>query len=216
MEGYTALLLTALTIGVVHTIAGPDHYLPFVALSKSRNWSMVKTINIVILSGLAHVFSSVVIGFIGIGAGIGLSKIELFEGLRGNVAAWLLFSFGVAYTTWAIFRLIRRKGHVHRHLDEKNDKKQLTVWIIFLIFLFGPCEPLIPILMYPAAEHTYAAVGIIALVFAIATIGTMLISVLVLLKGITLVKLSSLEKYQHVIAGFAIMLCGAGILFLGL
>ncbi len=216
MEGYTALLLTALTIGVVHTIAGPDHYLPFVALSKSRNWSMVKTINIVILSGLAHVFSSVVIGFIGIGAGIGLSKIELFEGLRGNVAAWLLFSFGVAYTTWAIFRLIRRKGHVHRHLDEKNDKKQLTVWIIFLIFLFGPCEPLIPILMYPAAEHHYAAVGIIALVFAIATIGTMLISVLVLLKGITLVKLSSLEKYQHVIAGFAIMLCGAGILFLGL
>lgn len=216
MEGYTALLLTALTIGVVHTIAGPDHYLPFVALSKSRDWSMVKTINIVILSGLAHVFSSVVIGFIGIGAGIGLSKIELFEGLRGNVAAWLLFSFGVAYTTWAIFRLIRRKGHVHRHLDEKNDKKQLTVWIIFLIFLFGPCEPLIPILMYPAAEHHYAAVGIIALVFAIATIGTMLISVLVLLKGITLVKLSSLEKYQHVIAGFAIMLCGAGILFLGL
>ncbi len=216
MEGYTAILLTALTIGVVHTIAGPDHYLPFVALSKSRNWSMVKTINIVILSGLAHVFSSVVIGFIGIAAGIGLSKIELFEGLRGNVAAWLLFSFGVAYTTWAIFRLIRRKGHVHRHLDEKNDKKQLTVWIIFLIFLFGPCEPLIPILMYPAAEHHYAAIGIIALVFAIATIGTMLISVLILLKGITLVKLSSLEKYQHVIAGFAIMLCGAGILFLGL
>jgi len=216
MEGYTALLLTALTIGVVHTIAGPDHYLPFVALSKSRNWSMVRTINIVILSGLAHVLSSVVIGFIGIGAGIGLSKIELFEGLRGNVAAWLLFSFGVAYTAWALFRLIRRKGHVHKHLDKNNDKKQLTIWIIFLIFLFGPCEPLIPILMYPAAEHNYAAVGIIALVFAIATIGTMLISVLVLLKGITFVKLSSLEKYQHIIAGFAIMLCGAGILFLGL
>ncbi|MBN1388583.1 MAG: sulfite exporter TauE/SafE family protein [Bacteroidales bacterium] len=216
MEGYTALLVTALTIGVVHTIAGPDHYLPFVALSKSRNWSMVKTINIVIISGLAHVLSSVVIGFIGIGAGIGLSKIELFEGLRGNIAAWLLFSFGVAYTAWAAFRLIRRKGHVHKHLDERNDKKQLTVWIIFLIFLFGPCEPLIPILMYPAADHNYAAVGVIALVFAVATIGTMLISVLILLKGIKLVKLSSLEKYQHVIAGSAIMLCGAGILFLGL
>lgn len=216
MENNTALLLTALTIGVVHTIAGPDHYLPFVALSKSRNWSMVKTVNIVIISGLAHVLSSVVIGFIGIGAGIGLSKLELFEGLRGNIAAWLLFSFGVAYTAWAVFRLIRRKGHVHKHLEDNNGRKQLTIWIIFLIFLFGPCEPLIPILMYPAADHNYAAVGIVALIFAIATIGTMLISVLLLLKGFTIFKLSSLEKYQHVIAGLAIMLCGAGILFLGL
>jgi nickel/cobalt exporter len=204
------------TIGFIHTIAGPDHYLPFVALSKSRNWSMVKTLNIVIIGGLAHVLSSVVIGFIGIGAGIGLSKLELFEGFRGNIAAWLLFSFGVAYTAWALFRLIRRKGNVHSHLEDKNDRRQLTIWIIILIFLFGPCEPLIPILMYPAAEHNYAAVGIVALVFAIATIGTMLISVTVLLKGFTLVKMSSLHKYQHVIAGLAIMLCGAGILFLGL
>jgi len=216
MEGYTALLLTALTIGVVHTIAGPDHYLPFVALSKSRGWSTVRTVNIVIISGLAHVLSSVIIGFIGIGAGLGLSKLELFEGFRGNLAAWLLFSFGVAYTAWAVFRLIRRKSHMHNHLGDKNDKRQLTVWIIFLIFLFGPCEPLIPIVMYPAAEHNYAAVGLVALVFAVATIGTMLISVLVLLKGFTLVKMKSLEKYQHIIAGFAIMLCGAGILFLGL
>ena len=216
MEGYTALLLTALTIGVVHTIAGPDHYLPFVALSKSRGWSTVRTVNIVIISGLAHVLSSVIIGFIGIGAGLGLSKLELFEGFRGNLAAWLLFSFGVAYTAWAVFRLIRRKSHIHNHLGDKNSKRQLTVWIIFLIFLFGPCEPLIPIVMYPAAEHNYAAVGLVALVFAVATIGTMLISVLVLLKGFTLVKMKSLEKYQHVIAGFAIMLCGAGILFLGL
>lgn len=216
MESYTTLLLTAVAIGVVHTIAGPDHYIPFVALSKSRNWSRVKTINIVIISGIAHVFSSVVIGFIGIGAGIGLSKLELFEGLRGNIAAWLLFSFGVAYTAWAIFRMIRKKGHVHNHFEDKDGKKQLTVWIIFLIFLFGPCEPLIPILMYPAAEHNYTAVGLIAVVFAIATIGTMLISVLVLLKGFTLFRLSSIEKYQHLLAGVAIILCGAGILFLGL
>ncbi len=216
MEGYTALLLTAVTIGVIHTIAGPDHYLPFVALSKSRNWSITKTINIVIISGLAHVFSSVIIGFIGIGAGVAISRLELFEGFRGNLAAWLLFSFGVAYTAWAVFRLIRKKGHMHKHFEDKDGKKQLTVWIIFLIFLFGPCEPLIPILMYPAAEHNYAAVGAISVVFAIATISTMIVSVLVLLKGISIFKVKTLEKYQHILAGLAIILCGAGILFLGL
>lgn len=177
---------------------------------------MVKTINIVILSGLGHVLSSIIVGFIGIAAGIGLSKLELFEGFRGNLAAWLFFSFGLAYTVWAVFKLIKKKGHIHKHLSDEKDGKKLTIWIIFLIFVFGPCEPLIPVLMFPAAQHNYAAVGLIAAVFAIATISTMVISVLLLLKGFSFIKVSSLEKYQHVFAGVAIMLCGAGILFLGL
>jgi sulfite exporter TauE/SafE len=215
MESYSTLLLTAVTIGVIHTLAGPDHYLPFVVLSKSKNWGITKTINIVVLCGLGHVLSSIIVGFIGIAAGVGLSKLELFEGLRGNIAAWLLFSFGIAYTTWAVFRLIRKKTHSNTNPDPGNDRRKLTIWIVFIIFVFGPCEPLIPVLMYPAAQHNYVAIGFIALVFALATISTMIISVLVLLKGFTIVKLSALEKYQHVLTGSAIMLCGAGILCLG-
>ena len=33
------LILTAVSIGFVHTLVGPDHYLPFVAMSAARNWS---------------------------------------------------------------------------------------------------------------------------------------------------------------------------------
>jgi len=216
MESYLALIITAVSIGIIHTLAGPDHYLPFVVLSKARKWSNIRTINIVILSGLGHIMSSIVIGFIGIAAGISLTRIEFLEGFRGNIAAWLLFSFGVAYTAWALFRLLRKKVHGHKHFKPGDEKKQLTFWILFTIFVFGPCEPLIPILMYPAARHNYGAVGLISLVFAIATISTMLISVFVLLKGFSLVKIGSLEKYKHIIAGSAIILCGAGILFMGL
>ncbi len=37
METNLSLLAgTALTIGTLHTLAGPDHYLPFVAMSKTR------------------------------------------------------------------------------------------------------------------------------------------------------------------------------------
>jgi nickel/cobalt exporter len=115
---------------------------------------------------------------------------------------------------WGIFRLINRKNHHHHPAADAN--KKMTFWILFTIFVFGPCEPLIPILMYPAAEHNYGAAAIISLLFALITIGTMVIIVLLLLKGISFVKLSALEKYQHVIAGVAIALCGAAILFLGL
>ncbi|MBN1414721.1 MAG: sulfite exporter TauE/SafE family protein [Bacteroidales bacterium] len=211
---FSFLAGTALTIGFLHTVAGPDHYLPFVAMAKTRNWSVARTINIVILCGLGHVLSSIVIGFIGIAAGIAISGIEHVEGFRGNLAAWLLFIFGLAYMGWGIIRLLNRKNHHHHPAADAN--KKMTFWILFAIFVFGPCEPLIPILMYPAAEHNYGAVAIISSLFALITIATMVIMVLLLLKGISFVKLSALEKYQHVIAGVAIALCGAAILFLGL
>ena len=38
----SALWLTALATAVIHTIAGPDHYLPFIAIAKSRNYSLKK------------------------------------------------------------------------------------------------------------------------------------------------------------------------------
>jgi len=203
---------TALLLGTLHTLAGPDHYLPFVAMARTRNWSTVKTINIVALCGLGHVLSSIVIGFIGIAAGIAVSGIEKVEGARGNVAAWLLLLFGAGYMIWGLYRLWKK----HEHIHAVSDKKRMTFWILFTIFIFGPCEPLIPILMYPAAQHNYGAVVYISLLFAITTIATMITVVLLMLKGISLVQFNKFEKYQHVMAGAAITLCGVAIVFLGL
>lgn len=205
---------TALTIGTLHTLAGPDHYLPFVALSKSRNWSLIKTIYITAICGLGHVLSSIVIGFIGIGAGFALSGIEDIESKRGNIAAWLLLIFGIAYMIWGLYRLWKHQGHHHEHAV--NEKKKVTFWILFTIFVFGPCEPLIPILMYPAAQQNYGAVAYISFLFALTTIATMITIVVLMVKGISLVKFNTIEKYQHVLAGGAIALCGMGIVFLGL
>jgi sulfite exporter TauE/SafE len=168
----------------------------------------------VVLCGIAHVFSSIIIGFIGIGAGIALAGIEKAESARGNVAAWLLLLFGIGYMAWGLYHLWKKHPHDHDHMI--SDKKRMTFWILFTIFIFGPCEPLIPLLMYPAAQHNYGAVAYISLLFAFTTIATMVTIVLLMLRGISLVKFNIIEKYQHVIAGAAISLCGAGIVFLGL
>ena len=40
----TALLTAAILTGVLHTAAGPDQYLPFIAISKSRGYGYLKTI----------------------------------------------------------------------------------------------------------------------------------------------------------------------------
>lgn len=40
----SAIWLAALITAVVHTIIGPDHYLPFVAIAKSRGYGLKKNI----------------------------------------------------------------------------------------------------------------------------------------------------------------------------
>jgi hypothetical protein len=70
--------------------------------------------------------------------------------------------------------------------------------------------------MYPAAQHNYGTVILISLLFALTTIITMIIIVLLMIRGVSLVKFNKLEKFQHLMAGGTIALCGAGILFLNL
>ena len=56
------LLITALSLGFIHTVLGPDHYLPFVAMAGARKWPKLKTFFVTFLCGLGHIFSSVAIG----------------------------------------------------------------------------------------------------------------------------------------------------------
>lgn len=222
---------TAATIGLVHTIIGPDHYLPFVALSRARRWSLFKTLFITVLCGIGHVGSSVVLGAVGIAAGIALRRLELFESARGDIAAWLLTSFGVVYMVWGIVRAARNRSHTHPHghadgrehdhphahdVDHAHPHEEgrasVTPWILFTIFVFGPCEPLIPLLMYPAAAASVSATALVASVFALATIGTMTAIVAVLTASARLVPGRGLERYSHALAGGAILACGVAIL----
>ena len=91
------LMGTAASLGFLHTILGPDHYLPFIMLARARRWSITKTSLITFLCGLGHVGSSIIIGIMGLLLGFALSRIEALESLRGDFAAWLLIGFGFIY-----------------------------------------------------------------------------------------------------------------------
>lgn len=231
------LLLTTLSIAFFHTLTGPDHYLPFVVISKARKWTLRKTMWFTALCGLGHVGSSVILGIAGIALGIAVSNIELWEGQRGSIVSLLILAFGFVYMIWGIFRAVKKQasqtpvhvhgdGHVHEHEHthhdehvhphDRKDRINITPWILFTIFIFGPCEPLIPLVMYPAANHNTMLLIIVTLLFALVTIGTMLILVLLAMKGFSFVPLKKIESYGHAIAGFTILLCGVGMVFFGL
>jgi nickel/cobalt exporter len=231
-DNLTALTITAASLAFVHTILGPDHYLPFIVMSRARKWTIYKTSWVTLLSGFGHVISSILLGTIGIGVGIALNKLEFMESVRGDLAAWLFVVFGLVYMAWGFYRAIKNKPHkhihhhgngtmhVHKHShQEEHDhthKNNITPWILFTIFFLGPCEPLIPLLMYPAAKSSSWGVAQVSIVFGLVTMLTMLGLVLLASYGLKFVRLGKMERFAHAIAGATILLSGIAILFLGL
>lgn len=230
------LVVTAASMGLVHTLLGPDHYLPFIMMARARKWSPAKTAWITLLCGIGHVGSSVALGMVGIALGIAVTRLKAVESFRGGIAAWLLIAFGLVYFVWGLRRALRNKPHEHRHLHRDTNAhihthahteehlhvhreegaKNVTPWILFTIFVFGPCEHLLPVLMYPAAKSSFFGLVLVTSVFGVVTIATMLSIVLISSLGMNLLPTGKLERYAHALAGGMILLCGVGVQFLGL
>ncbi len=231
----TILSVTAVSLGFIHTILGPDHYLPFIVLSEAKKWTVKKTMWITFLCGLGHVLSSVILGLIGIIVGISVNRLVAVESFRGSIAGWLFIAFGLVYIIISARNLYKKRKHTHSHYHfggdkhshehthfeahahlHENDVVKTTPWILFLIFVFGPCEPLIPILMYPAAQNNVAGSVFVSVLFSIITIATMMSVVLAFKLGFSKINLKPVEKYSNLIAGGMIFFSGIAIQFLGL
>jgi len=230
------LIGTAATLGFVHTLIGPDHYLPFIVMSRARRWTFSKTLLISFLCGLGHILSSVILGIAGIALGVAVSRLEGIESTRGSLAAWLLIGFGLAYFVWGLRRALKNRPHAHAHLHsagdehahdhthtqdhvhvhDRREKPNITPWILFTIFVFGPCEPLIPLVMYPASKHNTLGVVLVTVAFGVATVGTMLLLISLSSWGLSFLSLGRLERYSHALAGAMIFLSGLSVQLLGL
>jgi sulfite exporter TauE/SafE len=232
MNEAQVLLLTAASIAFLHTILGPDHYLVFTAMGKARSWGLARTLRITFYCGLGHIFGSVVIGMVGIVAGVQLASLVGIEVLRGNLAGWALLAFGLVYLAWGLKRAGRSYQHSHLHIHddvvhdhvhdhhkdhahvhEAGAKNSITPWAIFIIFVLGPCEALIPLFMYPAAQQSAGLVVMVALVFGAVTLITMLACVAATTIGLEKLRLPATGRYAQAVAGGLVTCCGIAMTF---
>ena len=226
----TVLLGSAIGVAFVHTLIGIDHSLPFVVLGKANGWSLRKTLALTTVCGVGHVLSSVVLGLLGIGLGTAVANLEAIEASRGSLAAWTLIVFGLVYAGWAFARHRRNTRHahqhgglVHTHADggtqhghtTHRTTTALTAWSLFIVFVLGPCEPLIALLMIPAAGMGTGTVILVTAAFGTVTIATMLGLVTLAYYGLRLNRMHWIERHAHIMAGLAIAASGVVIQVLG-
>jgi nickel/cobalt transporter (NicO) family protein len=226
------LLLTAAGLGFLHTLIGPDHYLPFIAMARIRNWSRQKLTLITAACGLAHVLSSALLGLMGVALGLSVAALETTQATRGQIAAWLLMGFGLAYFVWGLRRIYKARRHAHPHLHTDglmhihshdhfvehahihydSGAESISGWVLFTIFVFGPCEALIPLVMYSAAKTDWIATCFIIAAFGASTISTMLTTVLTGHAGVQLLSSRTLAPWAPALGGVVIFICGLAVI----
>ena len=217
-ETTTLLLGATASLAIVHTLLGVDHSLPFVALGRARGWTLARTLLVTAVCGSGHVASSVAIGVLGVALGIATDALLWLESARGELAAALLIGFGLAYAAWAVWSRLRGRSvsHLHAGMGGRADASRVTPWALFIVFVLGPCEPLIPLMVVPGIAGDWLTVAGVVGVFGLLTVAVMLLTVAAAYSGVGLLAGSRLTRHADVAAGLVVAASGAAVLWLGL
>jgi nickel/cobalt transporter (NicO) family protein len=219
-----ALMLTAATVGALHSLA-PDHWLPFAALARARGWTPGRTARLAFLCAVGHVTVSAIFGILAVV--VGREAVEAFGTTVASAAPLLLIGFGVAYLTWALWRISRRKllheadhligtahdhGHGHHH---HHPGRAATEWSLFALFCADPCVALIPMIIAASAKG-WGSVGAVIVVYELATIAAIVILVRLAHAGARHLHFGWVDRYGDAVAGALIISVGTLVTVLGI
>jgi nickel/cobalt exporter len=225
-EATIALMITAATVGSLHSLA-PDHWVPFAALARARNWTLARTSRLAFFCGFGHVTVSALLA---IGAVLaGRSAIESFGATLQSTAPMLLIAFGLVYMTWGLWRTLGRRlvhdadhlegiphdhghGHVHHH---HHGGSGATEWSLFLLFCADPCIALIPMIV-AASTQGWNSILMVVLVYEVATILSMIVLVATASAGARHVRFAWVDRYGDALAGALIVVLGAVVIVVGI
>lgn len=111
------------------------------------------------------------------------------------------------------------QGHTHDHHQHGKPKANLrnkkAGWGLVIILGLTPCIALLP-LTFAAVKYGTMAILLVNVMFAVATIGTILLFTWLGLKGLSWIKLEFFDEYGDIITGVIIGLVGAATKVFGL
>jgi len=225
-EAGLALITTTVITAIVHTLI-PDHWLPFVLVSRAEGWTRRRTIALTSASGILHVTLSLALGLVILAAGRGAERAvsglaETLEKLSG----WMLLGFGLCYMTWFLLRGGHAHTfgiHPHHHPEDPEPSvkgrlgmrlKDLSGYTLTFVVGFNPCILLIPLVL-GAAQLSPLTLMAVSAAFAVSTIASMVIVTLAGLRGTSRLTSPFLTRYGEALSGGLIAATGAAMLLLG-
>jgi putative Mn2+ efflux pump MntP len=186
----------------------PNHWLPLVAVARAEGWKQREVTSVTFLAALAHVTGTVILGMV-LGF-IGKELQEEYGKIIYLVSAVLLIVFGLIYFTVNL---------PHHHHSEQKDvaafKRSKRKWIfIFIVMMFlSPCLE-VESLFLSAGVYGMGTVTLMAFIYAIVSIGGILLLVNLGFKGVNLLPAQFIEHNEKRISGAVLILVGIISFFL--
>lgn len=195
-----SIIIGSLLISILHAVI-PNHWLPVLAIGKKEGWSLGETSRITFVAGMAHVFSTIIIGLL-----LGLIGSELTEHIKDFtriIAPSLLILLGLYFVR-------QHYTHHHFHLQkepiQKKTKKSIILSLVIAMFL-SPCMEIEAYFLLAGAKGWYMLAAIAAM-YASITIAGMLIWVRIVYKGLLKLNWHKWEHNAGIITGLVLIVTG--------
>jgi nickel/cobalt transporter (NicO) family protein len=208
MANLFAYVIGAALVGILH-MSAPDHWLTLCVLARNKKWAPKKLFGISFMTAIGHVALSVGMGLVVVIIGLAFSHLISYY-LDTGIG---LVMVGVGLVV-GIIPLVRKSGHHHDHDHEEKKFGKLTSKVGYFAILGAALSPdpsIIPIYLSAISAGFYFALEL-SVVFAIASIGTLLLFVQLGTVGLAKSLAKIPEKYNDSMVGFVIMIIGIYVL----
>lgn len=201
-------------LSIIHVLI-PNHWMPLIAISKTENWTLNRTLWATAITGFAHTLSTIIVGII---VGIIGYKLSMAYQLISTLASPLILAIlGIMY----IVLDFRSNKHHHEHKPfvipsedaEKSKWKAILTSLSVAMFL-TPCLE-IEAYYFQAGSLGWLGIFMVSAVYLILTIAVMLFLVYLGLKGTRLFKSQMLEHHDKLLTGIVLIALGLIAYFVG-
>jgi nickel/cobalt exporter len=210
MPSLLPYVIGAAVVGILH-MSAPDHWVTVCMLGKSAKWTRTRLFGISLATAIGHVVLSVALG-LGVVA-VGLAFSHLISFYLDTGIAIIMITVGLFV---GIRSLVRKNEH-HKHDHDEDNKKnndKLNRGIGYFAVLGAALSPdlsITPIYLSAIKAGFYFAIEL-SVVFAAASILTLLLLVQLGTVGLAKTFEKIPEKYNDSMVGFVIAAIGIYIL----
>lgn len=203
-------VIGAAVVGILH-MSAPDHWVTICMLGRSAKWTRTKLFGTSLAAAIGHVVLSVALGLGVVAVGLVFSHLISFYLDTGIAIIMIIVGLIIA-----IRSLVRKNEHHHAHDDNKNNEK-LNRGVGYFAVLGAALSPdlsITPIYLSAIKAGFYFAIEL-SVVFAAASILTLLLLVQLGTVGLAKTFERIPEKYNDSMVGFVIAAIGVYILVAG-
>ena len=201
-QNLTPFVFTIATVSLLHALL-PTHWLPFVLVGKTEQWTRKKILSLVLLAGGGHVAMTAILGLVV--ALLGKGILHLIEPGAPFMAASILIAVGGVYLILGIKDKKRNEtGHHHNHHKVREGAAALS---LFLMLTCSPCEAVVPV-FFAASGLGWSSLMILALIMLVCTLTAMGALTILTLSGYEKLRFHILEKNERIVIGLLLICMG--------